>query len=228
MTQRSPFPESLDIGRKDPVDLPPQAPPTFAVDAARVNIQTIELDVAQINKRIEFGASNFIWALDATSLTATLSMRLNSQQNSPIPFKKGLVIRNLAFSTVYITHDAQPGQSITFFIVRQGEGNLLVENAVLEASQVTETKPTILNTIVDVSAPTATTTQVLAANANRREAIIQNWDASHVVIGDSNVAQTRGHRLALGASIILTVTEAISVRNDSGGVARITVLEIED
>lgn len=228
MTQRSPFPESLTVGRQDPVDLPPQAPPTFAVDAARVNIQTIELDVAQINKRIEFGASNFIWALDATSLTATLTMRLNSQQNSPIPFKKGLVIRNLAFSTVYITHDAQPGESITFFIVRQGEGNLLVENAVLEASQVTETKATVLDTVADVSCPNLAVTQVLPANAQRREAIIQNIGIAAVRAGDGNVTATRGFRLDAGATIILSTTEAISIRNDSGAAIDVSPSEIAD
>ncbi|KKN30028.1 hypothetical protein LCGC14_0838010 [marine sediment metagenome] len=229
MTQRSPYPRDQIVGRTFPVDIPGGAPPLYGVDTAFINIVKIPLDDVRSDVRFEFGAANFIWALDATSLTAELSIKFNSQRNSAVPFKKGMSIGPIDFAEVFVSNLAQTGESITFFTVRTAPQFMQFINPSASFSEVSLTKPSVLDTVADVSCANAAATSVLGSFATKRSAMFQNKDgAATVQIGDNNVSATRGINLGPGDVITIDTTESVFVRNDSGAAVDIGVMWTAD
>lgn len=90
--------------------------------------------------------------------------------------------------------------------------------------------PTGLVTTSDVSVSTASATQVLASNADRKKAYVFNPAAaggSIIRVGDSNVGASRGARVPPQQGIELETTAAIYVYQASGSSMSIAVMETE-
>lgn len=86
--------------------------------------------------------------------------------------------------------------------------------------------PGTLRTTADETVGASATSEVLAADADRAEAIIKNLDSSNAVrVGDGDVGASRGHHLGPGDSITLTTTAAISVHNPAGSGVDVSLVE---
>lgn len=207
-----------------PHPVPSESSPLYGVDAQTIDVRTIDLTNARIEEELNIGARDVIWVIDATSLTANLPVRYNSQAGGLVVLKKGMFLAGVPFSQLFLNNEAQAGESITLFTAREGQNLIRIDNPASDASLVTFTKPSVLDTITDVACANAAVTQVLAALSTRRKAMIQNLSASaDVRIGDSNVTATRGTRLGPGELYEVETTESIHVRNDSGASVSVSV-----
>lgn len=216
-------------GRFVPIANTGQAPPGFGDEAVRFGTITIPLDDARDKVAFQIGG-NLLWAVDASSIAAALNVHFQEQRSDPIPYKRGLMIRGARFDKIYVSNASQPGASITLAYTTEREGRVQVENPAAQFNDVDLSKAGGLATTADVSIATVTTAQVLAANANRREAVITNLqtNASEVRVGDSNAGVTRGTPLQPGDSIVLTTTAAIHVYNADAAAQSVALLETED
>lgn len=162
--------------------------------------------------------------------------------------KNGRIIDDNGFEEIYITNDAQANQWVRV-IVSEGDydvdnpaQNIIDEIAApvtvqeildpvdVTGSEIDVSKSTVLNTVADVAILTTATTQVLAANAARRTAIISNLVANGTVVrvGDASVGAARGAEIPVGGSAVMESTEAIFVYNPSGGTINIGICWSED
>jgi len=204
------------MGNITPITPGAQAPREYGLDANVLQTIPFALDAARDKERLEFGGS-MIWAYAASSLTAQIDIHINTQQSHPITFQKGMMMRGVPFSRLFITHAAQAGESITLIIAVEGESEIKerrriqVENAAEGYTAVTLAKATDLQTIADVTLGAAATTQILAANALRRVVFISNLigNTQTFRIGDNNAAAARGVPLAPGETIIVSGTDTI-------------------
>lgn len=81
-----------------------------------------------------------------------------------------------------------------------------------------------LGTVQDVSLAAGVTSQVLAAAADRREAIITNLDSTETLrIGDANAAADRGTPVGPGATLVLPTRAAIHAHNPGAGAVLVAV-----
>ena len=82
----------------------------------------------------------------------------------------------------------------------------------------------------DVSIGAASTDLVLAANANRREAMISNLatNTQTMRIGTTNAGAARGVEIEPGQTIVLSTSAAIYAFNPGGGAETLGVLELEE
>ncbi len=218
------------VGHIHPVAVQRQAPQEFSLDAQDVDVRTIPLDNARTNEAFQFGAKTFMWAVDASDLNASVEVKFNHQGPTGVTFKQGMAISGIAFNTVYISHAAQSGKTITLVTINS-RGRELIEviNASSAASSVTPTKATVFDTAADVSIAAASTGIPLAANANRREAFLSNTDAAiDVRVGDSNVGAARGIVLKAGQSMVLETTEEIRVHNPGASAVTLALAWTED
>lgn len=191
---------------------PVEAPPAYGVDPNRILIVTFPLDDARDIERYFTGACNFIWALEATSLTASISLRFQSQrQSSVVPFSQGQWIKGIRFDTLFLTNTAQAGASITFFMLREGPDSIDAFNPSAAAATVNLALPTVIDTVADVSLATAATTQILPALATRHNTQVSNLSGNprEIRIGDLNTGAARGRELNPGETILIEGTEAI-------------------
>lgn len=200
----------------------------FAEDASQFHTQRIPLDDARTEHRLSFTGTMF-WIYDASDLNAVATFKFNEQLGRGLDVKHGMSIRGFKFDRIYMTNTAQAGKYIDVLYGVEKFGSARLLNASLAFTQIGLSKATVLDTAADVSCANAAVTEVLAANAARRTAILQNIDAAAVVrVGDSNVTATRGIRLSAGDSIEMDTTESIQVRNDSGAAVDIAVAWTED
>ena len=208
-----------------PVNPPLPARDELGNDANTVRVRRIPLDNTFSEKKIKL-EGNVLWAIEATSLAATVKVKFNDQENDPIPYGVGQVISGITFGELYLTNDtAQPGESITFFAAIQGPRNINLENPQSSASAVnvnSVNSPGTLATNADQSVAASTSTQVLAADANRREAILTNLSSNGAAfrIGDANVGASRGIELPVGSTVYLETTAAVHVYNTNGSSAQ--------
>lgn len=93
---------------------------------------------------------------------------------------------------------------------------------------ITLSKAANVTTAVDQTVNTGTDAEVLAANTNRREALVQNLHATASVRVLEAAAANRGIRIGPGETWRAETTAAIRVRNDSGSNVNIAVMEVED
>lgn len=86
-----------------------------------------------------------------------------------------------------------------------------------------------LVTTADDSIAATTTVLVLAANTDRKEAIITNLadNGAKIRVGDSNTGASRGVELSPGQSITLETTAAIYVYNAGAASQSVALLEVE-
>jgi len=104
------------------------SPREFGVGANILKTRTFDLANARDLEQIEIGGS-CIWAITATSLTAQIDIRINDQLRDPLTFQQGMFVRGIPFSRVYVSHSAQPAETITlFFAVEQDIRNIEVVN----------------------------------------------------------------------------------------------------
>lgn len=86
--------------------------------------------------------------------------------------------------------------------------------------------PVTLRTTADATVAATSSSQVLAADTDRAEAILKNLDGSNSVrVGDSNVGAARGHELGPGDSIVLTTSDAVHVHNPNGAAVDVSLVE---
>jgi len=85
-----------------------------------------------------------------------------------------------------------------------------------------------LDSLADVSLVAAATTQISAANANRREIIIKNLSTNTQIfrIGDSGAGLANGHELLPGETITITTQAAVHGYNPGAGAESVTVVEV--
>lgn len=115
-------------GRLFPESFEGDAPKEFGIGANILKTRTFALDVARDLEQIDIGGS-CIWAMAASSLTASIDIRINDQLRDPLTFQQGMFIRGVPFSRVYVSHDAQVGATITlFFAVEQDVRNIEIIN----------------------------------------------------------------------------------------------------
>lgn len=210
-----------------PHSTPTDAPPLYGVDAQAINLWRIPLDVARSEVEWDFGASNFLWAYAASSDSVELEIKFNQQSSGALPIQKGMVIRGVRFARTFLTNQAQSGGFIDLMTVREGEGGLVsVENPAVSFTGVSITRPSVVDTVSDVSVNATSSGQVLAANADRFRAFINNLSGNTVRVGDSNVGATRGLPLEPGETVDFEGTEAIHVYNPGGVAADIAVMEV--
>jgi len=120
-----------------------EAPPEYGIEANVVKSRRVNLSRARVTPEcLEIGGS-LLWAVDATSVTATCNIALNDQRNDFFPVSAGLFIRGVRFSRIFLTNTAQANQSITFIYAAEGPGNIQVENPASQFSEVTLTPATI-------------------------------------------------------------------------------------
>lgn len=128
----------------------------------------------------------------------------------------------LAFDSVEIT--SATAQTVKV-VISQGTGSY--QRLI---GEVNIKKDTGLSTYVDKSMTTAAyTTQLLAANANRREAIITNLETNTVTIrvGDSTATVSAGVPVRPGESLTLATTAAIyAYKPATSGTLEVALTEI--
>ncbi len=129
-----------------------------------------------------------------------------------IPLRIGRRIE-IPFYRYFITHAAQAGKTITLAAAMETEGQGLIFNIrddVIPWVGV-RTPGAEVGSYGQVSV-TTTATQILAANGNRRSAVIQNLDATNdLFIGFDNSVTTAnaGHKLIPDAAIEIYFTGTI-------------------
>lgn len=217
-------------GRLFPENYEGEAPQEFGQGANILKTRTFALDNARDLEQIEIGGS-CLWAIDATSLTASIDIRVNDQLRDPVSFQQGMFIRGIPFSRIYISHEAQAGETITLFFAREADvRNIEIVNPSIAFNNINLTKATVLETITDVAMIGVATTQILAANAARRVAYITNLlgNVQTLRVGDLNAAATRGTPLAPGDTITIETTEAIFAYKPVAGNENVAVSWTED
>jgi len=193
-----------------------EAPPEFGIDANAVKTTTVDLTAARLTpERIEI-AGSILWAVASSSVGALVNIYLNDQQRDGIPFQRGMFIRGVRYSRVYVANAAQPGEWITLVYAVEGPRNVQIENPAAQFTLIDLTKATVFNALADlVLVAAAAAVQVLPANAARRVAILGNLAANGNIfrVGDATCAANIGQELAPGDSIRIETTEAIFAYN---------------
>jgi len=146
----------------------------------------------------------FIWLKSATG-----QVLVKSDRGETAVLTAGDFVRmDKSFTEFFVTDESGAQNDVTFNISEQGEAGLYTTAVNLQV-------PGSLIDIADKLLTAATATLVLAANANRNEAIITGdaGNANSTRIGSSAVAANRGTPLAPGQTIILDTTAAIYAFN---------------
>lgn len=159
--------------------------------------------------------------------TGSSDIKLGIGDNPPQDFEKGLSYKMPAGTFYDLFRIKNTGGSDATITIAYGfgefsDGRLVVTGGVAISS------PTVFTTAADQSITTATATQVIAANAARRQAIVQNLDTSvSIRVGDSNVGATRGTVLGAGGTLILDTTAAVWVYHAKGSNLDVAAQELE-
>ena len=217
-------------GRLFPRSFEGQAPREFGQGANIIKTRTFDLAVARNLEAIDIGGS-CLWAIAASSLTAIIDVYINDQLRDPITFSQGMFIRGIPFSRLFVSHAAQPGETITLmFAVEEDVRNIQIINPTLAFNQINVTKATALETITDVAMIGLDTTEILPANPVRRVAYITNLlgNAETLRVGDAAAADTRGTPLAPGDTITIETTEAVHAYKPVAGNENVAVTWTED
>lgn len=195
-----------------------------------LQVVTIDLTNSRDSIEFDFGAANFLWAIEATDDTANIEIAYNTQRSGKVPWKKGQAIsgRDFNFAKVFLTNVAQSGKSITFVYGFSDNPTEFI-NAVESLATVNIAKSDSFTSTADTNVLTGATTQILAADTTRVEAIVTNTSPTDTVrIGDSSVAAARGTPLGPEQTIILTTTAAIHIHNPNAGTVSFAITETKD
>lgn len=197
-------------GRLYPENYEGQAPKEFGIDANVLKTRTFNLAVARDLEQIDIGGS-CIWAVAATSLGASIDIRINDQLRDPVTFQQGMFIRGVPFSRLYVSHEAQAGETITIFFAREQDvRNIEIVNPAIAFTEVDLTKANTYVSNNDVAMIAGATTVIQGANILRRVVYITNLAANLATLRISgNAAINRGTPLAPGETLIITTTAGI-------------------
>lgn len=219
--------ETINItGRYSPVSQYDKSVPQFGEDVEHINVKTIYLDTALDEEEFSVPATNFLWVIDASSLTAEAEFQLNDRTQGKFPIKKGFILSGARFHKILVTSPAQSGEWIKIMTTRGMR--LDVQNALLEGSTAYIAPNTGLSTKADVTVNATTKTSVCAGNSNRVEVIISNLSGTQSVrVGDTNTGAARGTLLLPESSIVLSTTAEVFVYNPGASSVDIGVSEIE-
>jgi hypothetical protein len=174
-------------GRLYPIDAPANAPARYGDYAPIPKIYRVDLGSARDNEKMGIGGS-FIWAYKASGTGVAVDLKFNSQQADDMTFYVGTSLGGLKFSEVYVSNDAQAGAWIDFFVIDQGE-NISSLNPANVFTSVSLANQSTLASVADVTVTAAAAAAVvLAANADRKTALIQSQatNTQDVRLGDSN------------------------------------------
>lgn len=216
-------------GRLVPIDTRQEAAERFGARAQTVQIVTIDLSTAQTLKELKM-TGNTVWALDATSNAAALTVRFNEQSGQGVTFKKGMFLKGINFDRVFVTNTAQSGATITLLVAVEGDQLIAIENAAETLSSVNLVKASSADSVADVSITATSTVLVAAAASTRHELLITNLAANTQTmrIGDSGAGATNGIPLAPGQTLILSTSAAIYAYNPGASAETLAVMELLD
>ena len=201
---------AVEGGRSFPIDAPAQAPARYGDFAPVPKIHRIDLGVERVGVKMGIGGS-FIWAYKASSTGVVVDFQFNSQQADKMSFYVGTSLAGLKFSEVFVSHAAQAGGWIDFFVIDQGSGITGLNPANVFTS-VTLAKPTSTGSPVAVTITAAAAAAALvAADATRHELIVQSDPANvqDIRVGDLNTGAARGLVLQPGDVLTLKVTDTL-------------------
>ncbi len=206
-----------------------QAPKEFGIDANILKTRTFNLTVARNLEQIEIGGS-CLWAISATSLGASIDVYVNDQLRDPITFQQGMFIRGIPFSRIYVSHAAQPGETITlFFAVEEDVNNIQIENPAIAFTEVELVKATEFRNNNDLILLPGVATLILAAAAAHRDIYISSLSTNTAILrlGPSPLA-TRGIPLAPGETLVIKTTTQITGFNPAAINQIVTTVWTED
>lgn len=94
-------------------------------------------------------------------------------------------------------------------VLALGASSIISDNIL--TGEVSQVKPSTIDTVADVALTAAVATLVLPADITRREALISNLigNASNIRVGDVNTGAARGAQCGTGQTVTLNGTEAI-------------------
>lgn len=101
------------------------------------------------------------------------------------------------------------------------DGRLVIDGGIAVLS------PDTVTSTADVTATASTTSQLIAANLDRKELFLVNMGSATLRIGDSNAGASRGVPLAPGEKMIMTTTAAVSAYNPDASGCDVAIIETE-
>jgi hypothetical protein len=204
--------------RLTPFDMPASAPSQYGHFAPQPKVTRVLLDVARVSEKMSLGGS-FIWAYRTSDTTANMDIQFNSQQADGINFTLGMSMGGLAFSEVYLTHDAQAGKWIDLFVIRE-DLDMRALNPANIFTSVTATKATTAESVTDATLNNGANTVLDAADTTRRSAIVQADPGNTVIIRialETLATAAIGHILQPGESLSFDGTAAINAYAGAAG-----------
>ena len=212
-----------------PIPPPRDAARRFGEEAHQFFTVTLDLANARTEAELKI-TGTILWALSASDLDASVTVKFNTQAAEGIIFQRGLSIRGMRYDRLFVTNTVQAGKTLTLFYGREHAEGIQVDNALIGFQNIKIDQPDTITSFTDVALVGLATTQILTAKSARREAIITNLAANvqTMRIADSNAAAARGIPLAPGQTLILTTTAAIHGYKPVAGNESVAVIEIED
>lgn len=176
----------------------------YFVDTLATNVQ----------KFIQIGHADYIFLFSNTGAAATLMVSFDDEEFQALPV--GVSLKTEPFSKVTI-RNTDTGSTTAVYAI--GFGNIDFNALLISGTIVTNPSSTAFTSPAPVTV-TTTAAILIAANANRREAIISNNGiAGEVVwVGDINVSASgkRGIPIANGEKIVLSTQGLIWADADAG------------
>jgi len=159
---------------------------------------------------------NFLTLLNSTGAEDIL-ISISGQSFQEMPQGLSLELPQ-GDSFVYLEfRNSEAGPVTIKFSLSNGKifDNRVTISGTLDVTETTNAINTPAAVAVEVAVPGAAT---IAANANRREILIQNNGANPIWVGDANVdgANNRGIKIDIGGSIILASEAALYLRSTVG------------
>jgi len=160
-----------------------------------------------INRQLQANAGSnihavgtYIWLKSATG-----SVQIKTDKGETAVLSAGDFVRtDKPFSEFFVTDLSGAQNDLTFNTSQNGEAGLYTSNVGIAS-------PGTYSDIADVTIILATTGLILAANSNRKEAIITalSTNGADARIGSLNAGAARGSLLVPGATLILETKAAI-------------------
>lgn len=199
-------------GQVFPIPFEGNSPQRFGSQSNRVGIKTIPLDDAMSEEEIAIGGT-LLWAITASKIGPLIEVQLNDRTSGKIPYGQGQMIRGVPFSSIFITHDAQPGQYITFLYATEEYGQIQIDNPMQETGAIElqsvaagvvmethESPPEDISMGADITLIANTTTLVISPSNIIKEIILQSHpeNTDYIRVGPGTIAQDKGFLLGPG------------------------------
>jgi hypothetical protein len=184
------------------------------------NTITVDLTTARSNEEYVF-TGTYIYALNATDITANVNVKFNELFRGEINLVKGRGVR-CPFYRFYLSNAAQAGKTITLAIgIESADFEIFDVGKALEITGAVPIGGAAGTPAYAQVSVTTTATLIKAANGKRRSLLVQNLDATNdLCIGyDASVTTANaGHSLKPGAAIELYYTGTIyGIRSAGSG-----------